>query len=77
MFVIIGYLVVVGSIVGGYALAGGHVGALLQPLELLMIGGGALGAFIVSNPTKVLKATFVAMPARSRARSTPRPATCS
>jgi chemotaxis protein MotA len=62
MFVIVGYLVVVVSVVGGYALAGGHVAALLQPLELLMIGGGALGAFIVSNPAKVLKATFAAMP---------------
>ena len=62
MFVIVGYVVVVVSVVGGYALAGGHVAALLQPLELLMIGGGALGAFIVSNPAKVLKATFAAMP---------------
>ena len=63
MFLIIGYLVVVGSVVGGYALAGGHVMALWQPLEVLMIAGAAFGAFLVSNPAKVLKSTFGALPA--------------
>jgi chemotaxis protein MotA len=62
MLVIVGYLIVVGSVLGGYALAGGHLGALMQPLELLMIGGAALGAFVVSNPIKVIKATFAALP---------------
>ncbi len=62
MFVIIGYIVVVGSVLGGFALAGGHMGALMQPLELLMIGGAALGAFIIANPGKVLKATMGALP---------------
>lgn len=62
MFVIIGYLVVIGSVLGGYLLAGGHLNALLQPLELLMIGGGALGAFVVSNSQKTLKATVAALP---------------
>jgi hypothetical protein len=62
MFVIVGYLVVVGSVIGGYALAGGHIAALLQPVELLMIGGAAIGAFLVSNPRKVLTATLGALP---------------
>jgi chemotaxis protein MotA len=62
MFVIIGWVIVFLSVFGGYALAGGHLMALMQPLELLMIGGGALGAFIVSNPGKVLKATVAALP---------------
>lgn len=62
MFVIIGYIVVLGAVFGGYALAGGHLGALWQPLELLMIGGGALGAFIVGNNAKALKSTFKAIP---------------
>lgn len=62
MFVILGYLIVLGSVLGGYALAGGHLASLMQPLELLMIGGAALGAFIISNPGKVLKATFAALP---------------
>ncbi len=62
MFVIVGYLVVIGSVIGGFALAGGHLAALMQPLELLMIGGAALGAFLVSNPRKVLMATVQALP---------------
>lgn len=62
MPVIVGYLVVMGSVFGGFALAGGHLAALFQPLELLMIGGAALGAFIVSNSGKVLKATLGALP---------------
>lgn len=62
MFVIIGYIVVLGAIFGSYALAGGHLGALWQPLELLMIGGGAFGAFVVGNNAKALKATFKAIP---------------
>ena len=36
---------------------------MYQPLELLMIGGGAFGAFVVANPTKTLKATMKALPA--------------
>ena len=62
MFVIVGYIVVIGSVLGGYALAGGHMSALLQPLELLMIGGAALGAFLVASPIKTLKATIGALP---------------
>jgi chemotaxis protein MotA len=62
VLVIVGYIIVVGSVLGGYALAGGHLAALFQPLELLMIGGAALGAFVVANPAKVLKATLAAVP---------------
>ena len=49
MLVLVGYVFVVGSVFGGYTLAGGHLGAMFQPLELLMIGGAALGAFVVGN----------------------------
>ncbi|GAB5605991.1 flagellar motor stator protein MotA [Sideroxyarcus sp. TK5] len=62
MLVIVGYVVVLGSVFGGYALAGGHLGGLYQPLELLMIGGGALGAFFVGNSMGAIKATFKAIP---------------
>lgn len=62
MFVIIGYVVVVGTIFGGYALAGGHLGGLWQPLEVLMIFGGALGAAVVGNDSKSIKATMKALP---------------
>ncbi|UOA09010.1 flagellar motor stator protein MotA [Methylobacter sp. S3L5C] len=62
MSVIIGYVIVLASVFGGFALAGGHVAALFQPLELLMIGGGALGAFVVGNDMKVIKATIKVIP---------------
>ncbi|GAO35742.1 flagellar motor protein MotA [Sulfuricella sp. T08] len=62
MFVIIGYVVVCASVFGGFALGGGHLAALLQPLELLMIGGGAGGAFLVGNNGKAIKATLKALP---------------
>lgn len=62
MFVLIGYVVVCGMIFGGYALAGGHLGALWQPLEVMMIFGGAFGAFIVGNDSKAIKATMKALP---------------
>lgn len=63
MLVIVGYIVVLGAVFGGYAMAGGHLGGLYQPLELLMIGGGALGAFFVGNNMTTIKATFKAAPA--------------
>lgn len=62
MLVIIGYLIVSASVFGGFALAGGHLAALLQPIELLMIGGSAAGAFLVGNSGKVIKATLKALP---------------
>ncbi len=62
MFVLIGYVVVCGMVFGGYALAGGHLGALWQPLEVMMIFGGAFGAFIVGNDSKAIKATTKALP---------------
>jgi chemotaxis protein MotA len=43
-------------------MAGGHLAALFQPLELLMIGGGAIGAFFVGNNSKAVKATMKALP---------------
>jgi chemotaxis protein MotA len=62
MLVIIGYLAVLGSVFGGFAMAGGHLAALLQPIELLMIGGAAVGAFLVGNTGKAIKATLKSIP---------------
>jgi chemotaxis protein MotA len=62
MLVIVGYLIILGAVLGGFALAGGHLGALLQPVELIMIVGSALGAFFVANSGKVIKSTFKALP---------------
>jgi len=60
MFAIIGYVVVMGSVVGGYVAAGGHLDVLWQPLEFLIIFGGALGAFLAGNPS-LIKRSLAAM----------------
>jgi chemotaxis protein MotA len=62
VLVLLGYLVVVGTVFGGYALMGGHFGVLFQPIEVLMIGGSALGAFIAGNNGKTIKATMRELP---------------
>src|SRR4030067_783472 len=54
MFVIIGIIVVLGSVIGGYLLEHGNIHLLFQPVELLIIGGAALGAFFISSPSKVV-----------------------
>ena len=55
MIVIIGSIVVIGAVLGGFVLSGGQVGALVHPTEILTIGGAALGALIIMSPVKVLK----------------------
>ncbi|MBW8899210.1 MAG: flagellar motor stator protein MotA [Massilia sp.] len=62
MLVIVGYIIVCAGVFGGFALNGGHLAALMQPLEVVMIGGGALGAFFVGNNGKAIKATLKALP---------------
>ncbi|KVA27265.1 flagellar motor stator protein MotA [Burkholderia cepacia] len=62
MFVAIGWIVVIGSVIGSFVGVGGHLPALLQPFELLCIFGAALGAFVVSNPVATLKKTIKSLP---------------
>jgi len=52
---IIGFVVVIASVIGGYVLADGHLEVLWQPLEFLIIFGAGIGAFIISNPGSVIK----------------------
>jgi len=66
VFVLVGYAVILGAVFGGFAMAGGHLGSLLQPVELLMIFGSATGAFLVANPNKVIKSTLKALPSLLR-----------
>ena len=65
MFAIIGYVIAFGCVFGVYILHGGNVDVLAKalPFEMATIGGSALGAFLVSNPPKVLKATIAAVAA--------------
>ena len=50
------------SVFGGFALAGGHLHSLWQPVEVLMIAGAGFGAFLVGNSGPALKATLKALP---------------
>lgn len=55
MIVIVGCIVVIACVLGGFTISGGHVGALIHPAEILTIGGATVGAMIVMSPGKVLK----------------------
>ena len=52
MLLIIGILVVIGSVCGGYLMAGGHMMLLMQPSEFVIIGGAALGSLSISTPRR-------------------------
>jgi chemotaxis protein MotA len=69
MLVVIGWVVVLAAVIGSFVFEGGHVLALVQPFELMCIFGAALGAFVVSNPPKVIKAVLRALPTCFRSRS--------
>src|SRR5262245_10797017 len=55
MFSIIGILVVFGAVVGGYLMEKGNLMVLVQPAELVIIGGAAVGTVLISNPLHILK----------------------
>lgn len=67
MLVIIGYIVVLASVFGGFMMVGGEMGALYQPAELVIIAGAGIGAFIVGNNGKAIKSTMRALPKLFRA----------
>lgn len=54
MIIIIGCIIVMGSVLGGFIMAGGHVGALIHLSEWIVICGAATGALIIMSPKKVL-----------------------
>ena len=54
MIVIIGAIIVTASVLGGFAMAGGNILALMQPSEFIVIGGAAFGALVIMSPKKVL-----------------------
>jgi chemotaxis protein MotA len=58
MFAIIGLVVVFGAVIGGYLLERGHLAVLMQPAELLIIGGAALGTLLVANPSHLVVKVF-------------------
>lgn len=57
MGILIGFVVTLGCVLGGFMAMGGHVEVLMQPWEFVIIGGAALGTFLVANPISVVKDT--------------------
>ena len=55
MFAIVGILIVFGCVVAGYLMEHGNIRVLLQPAELLIIGGAGLGTVLVANPLHIIK----------------------
>ncbi|MBI1789691.1 MAG: flagellar motor stator protein MotA [Acidobacteria bacterium] len=58
MFAIVGFLVVIGAVVGGYLMAHGNLMVLMQPNELVIIGGAAVGTLFIANPLSTVIAIF-------------------
>ena len=60
MIVIVGYLLCLGCIFGAFIIHGGNISVILHamPTEMMAIGGGAIGAFLVNNQPKVVKAVL-------------------
>jgi chemotaxis protein MotA len=55
MFAVIGIVVVFGSVLAGYLMEHGNVRVLIQPAELVLIAGAAIGTVLVANPLHILK----------------------
>ena len=56
MFAIVGILVVFGAVIGGFLMEKGHLAVLIQPAELIILVGAALGTLLVANPLRIIKA---------------------
>ena len=54
---LIGIVIAMGSIIGGYTAEGGHMAVIWQPMEYLMIAGAAVGTFVVANTLSTIKDT--------------------
>ncbi len=55
MTIIIGLVITLGCMLGGFMAMGGHVDVIWQPWEYVIICGSALGTFVVANPMKTIK----------------------
>ena len=60
VFVAIGLLIVFASVIGGFVMNHGQIGVLVQVNEFIVIGGAALGAFVIANGFGALKGAFAA-----------------
>ena len=61
MFAIIGIVIVIGAVVGGYLMEKGNLMVLMQPAELVIIGGAAVGTLLVANPLPIVIKIFTGL----------------
>ncbi len=55
MGILLGMVVTLGCVLGGFMAMGGHLHVLMQPWELVIIAGAAIGIFLVGNPLSTVK----------------------
>ena len=61
MFAIIGIVVVFGAVIGGFLMEKGHILVLVQPAELLILVGAAIGTLLVANPIHIIKGVIAGL----------------
>jgi len=66
VFIFLGFFIVVISVFGSFVALGGHLGALYQPFEFVLIGGAALGAYLAASSGKSVALLFKALPGAVR-----------
>jgi chemotaxis protein MotA len=71
MFAIIGIVVVFGCVLAGYLMEHGNLRVLIQPAELVTIGGAAIGTVLIANPLHILKQIAGGIGVYSAVPSTP------
>ncbi len=49
MTIILGFVITLGCVLGGFMAMGGHLDVLIQPFELMIIGGAGIGSFVMAN----------------------------
>ncbi|WP_018937876.1 MULTISPECIES: flagellar motor stator protein MotA [unclassified Thioalkalivibrio] len=59
---ILGFIIVLGGVFGGFMLHGGNIMVIWQPYEYMIIGGAALGAFLIANPFRVVITVLKSLP---------------
>lgn len=62
MLLIIGIVVVMGCVLGGFLMINGPLGTLVQPSEFVVIGGAVIGATLAANPAKFLTRILALLP---------------
>ncbi len=61
MSFVIGLIIALSCMLGGFAAMGGHIAVIWQPWEFVIIGGSALGTFVIANSVATIKDTGAAM----------------